>query len=58
MRRVFGWLFLLGLVAVGLLWPLAFNGGSTAAPATDPVVITNYQADFTVARSPTVDGRA
>ena len=55
MRRVFGWLFLFGLVAVGLLWPLAFNGGSTAAPATDPVVITNYQADFTVAEDGTLD---
>ena len=55
MRRAFGWLFLLGLVAVGLLWPLAFNGGSTAAPATDPVVITNYQADFTVAEDGTLD---
>jgi hypothetical protein len=55
MRRVFGWLFLFGLVAVGLLWPLAFNGGSTAAPATDPVVITNYEADFTVAEDGTLD---
>ena len=55
MRRVFGWLILFGLIAVGLLWPLAFNGGSTAAPATDPVVITNYQADFTVADDGTLD---
>ncbi|OBB10602.1 hypothetical protein A5761_27905, partial [Mycolicibacterium setense] len=50
MRRVLSWLFTLGLIAFGLLWPLIFTGGSgsgTGGPA-DPVIITDYRADFTV----------
>ncbi|MBJ7386411.1 MAG: DUF2207 domain-containing protein, partial [Mycolicibacterium sp.] len=48
MRRILGWSLLLGLIALGLLWPLAFGSGSAAGPADDPVVITDYRADFTV----------
>ena len=56
MRRIFGWLILLGLIAVGLLWPLVFRGvGGDDSPATDPVVITDYDADFTVADDGTLD---
>ncbi|OCB13056.1 hypothetical protein A5717_15265, partial [Mycolicibacterium porcinum] len=50
MRRVCSWLFTLALIAFGLLWPLLFTGsgsGAAAGPA-DPVVITDYRADFTV----------
>lgn len=48
MRRILGWLTLLGLIAIGLLWPLVFRGGSTAAPADDPVLISDYTAEYTV----------
>src|SRR5690348_7439052 len=49
MRRVWSWLFALGLIAFGLLWPLVFTGGSASGPGpADPVVITGYRGDFTV----------
>ncbi|WP_286174917.1 DUF2207 domain-containing protein, partial [Mycobacterium sp. DL99] len=50
MRRVWSWLFTLGLIAFGLLWPLLFTGGSGsgAGGPADPVLITDYRADFTV----------
>lgn len=49
MRRVWSWLFALALIAFGLLWPLVFTGGSSSGPGpADPVVITDYRADFTV----------
>ncbi|MCW2517673.1 MAG: putative rane protein precursor, partial [Mycobacterium sp.] len=47
-KRVFGWLILLALIAVGLLCPLMFDSTSASAPTDDPVVISDYQADFTV----------
>nr|WP_207384032.1 DUF2207 domain-containing protein [Mycolicibacterium komanii] len=42
------------VLAFGVLWPVIFTGGdSDAAPAADPVVITDYDADFVVG----ADGR-
>src|SRR5919204_7049846 len=48
MRRVFKWLIPLALIAIGLLWPLVFRGGSQASDVDDPVVFSNYKADFVV----------
>jgi Predicted membrane protein (DUF2207) len=49
MRRWFGWLITLLFLAFGVLWPLVFTGGrSEASDAPDPVVITNFKADFVV----------
>ena len=53
MRRVFAWLIPLALIAIGLLWPLVFSGGSEASDVDDPVVFSNYQADYIVSE----DGR-
>ncbi len=37
------------VLAFGVLWPVVFPGGdSDAAPAADPVVITDYDANFVV----------
>jgi hypothetical protein len=56
MRRVIGWLILVGLIAIGLLWPLVGSSGTSAAgPANDPVVITNYDVDLTVSDNGTLD---
>ena len=56
MRRIFGWLILLGLIAVGLLWPLVFRGGGgDDSPASDPVVFTDFDAEFTVRDDGTLD---
>ncbi|HZN79258.1 MAG TPA: DUF2207 domain-containing protein [Mycobacterium sp.] len=51
MGRVFKWLIPLALIAFGLLWPLVFRGGAQAAEADDPVVFSNYKADFIVDRN-------
>ncbi|OBI76051.1 DUF2207 domain-containing protein [Mycobacterium sp. E740] len=49
MRRFFAWSIALVLLAFGVLWPVVFSGGgSQASPADDPVVITDYKADFVV----------
>jgi uncharacterized membrane protein YgcG len=53
MRRLILWLITLVLLAFGVLWPLVFTGGSEASDVDDPVVFTNYEADYTVDR----DGR-
>ncbi|MDT5194753.1 MAG: hypothetical protein QOH20_1507, partial [Mycobacterium sp.] len=55
MRRLFGWLLLLGLIAVGLLWPHVLSSAGGAGAANDPVVFSNYQADFTVSEDGTLD---
>ncbi|HKP42399.1 DUF2207 domain-containing protein, partial [Mycobacterium sp.] len=53
MRRVLKWLIPLALIAFGVLWPLVFSGGSQASDVDDPVVFSNYKADFVV----NADGR-
>src|SRR5207248_6032330 len=53
MGRVIRWLIALAFITFGLLWPLVINGGGEASDAEDPVVFSNYKADFVV--SP--DGR-
>ena len=53
MWRVIRWLIPLALITFGLLWPLVIQGGSEASNAEDPVVFSNYKADFVVNR----DGR-
>ncbi|MDT5326269.1 MAG: hypothetical protein QOF25_3421, partial [Mycobacterium sp.] len=55
MRRLFGWLILLGLIAVGLLWPFVLSSAGGAGAASDPVVFSNYRADFTVSEDGTLD---
>src|SRR6476659_1765153 len=53
MWRVIRWLIPLALITFGLLWPLVFRGDSAASYVSDPVVFSNYKADFVVNR----DGR-
>ncbi len=50
MRRVFAWLIPLALIAIGVLWPLVINGGSSqaATDVEDPVVFSDYKADYVV----------
>ncbi|HEY6650478.1 MAG TPA: DUF2207 domain-containing protein, partial [Mycobacterium sp.] len=49
MGRAFKWLIPLALITFGLLWPLVFGGGEAeASDVYDPVVFTNYKADFVV----------
>ena len=49
MRRVIGWSIPLVLIMIGLLWPLVFKGGSDQElPADDPVVFSNFKADYRV----------
>lgn len=50
MRRLFAWSITLLLLAFGVLWPVIFTGGggSGAAAVDDPVVITDYDAEFVV----------
>lgn len=48
MGRLFKWLIPLALITFGLLWPLVFRGGAEASEAADPVVFSNYRADFVV----------
>ena len=50
-RRKAVWLIDCGVVALtvfGVLWPLFFAGDSGGGPASDPVSITNYRADYIV----------
>ncbi|BBZ04755.1 hypothetical protein MCHIJ_41920 [Mycolicibacterium chitae] len=42
------WLTAAIVVALAVLWPLVFTGESTGAPASDPVTITDYRADYHV----------
>ena len=53
MRRILAWSIPLALIVFGLLWPLVFRGGSEASDISDPVVFSNYKADFVVS----ADGR-
>ena len=48
MWRVIRWLIPLALITFGLLWPLVFDGESKASDVEDPVVFSNYKADFVV----------
>ncbi|PEG38272.1 hypothetical protein CQY20_13925, partial [Mycolicibacterium agri] len=48
MRRLIGWSIPLMLIAIGLLWPLVFKGQSVETPADDPVVFSNFKADFRI----------
>ena len=48
MWRVIRWLIPLALITFGLLWPVVFRGGSAASDVSDPVVFSNYKADFVV----------
>jgi Predicted membrane protein (DUF2207) len=48
MARVIKWLIPLALITFGLLWPLVFRGGSAASGVDDPVVFTDYKANFVV----------
>ncbi|ORB47425.1 DUF2207 domain-containing protein, partial [Mycolicibacterium rhodesiae] len=41
------------LIVIGLLWPLVLTGSAQGGPPSDPVVITDYRAEFVVDR----DGR-
>ena len=45
----------MALIAIGLLWPHVLSSGGGAGTAADPVVFSNYEADFTVARDGTLD---
>ena len=47
-RRTVGLLIALVLTAVGVLWPVVFSGLPQAEPASDPVTISNFRADFYV----------
>ncbi|WP_179470904.1 DUF2207 domain-containing protein, partial [Mycolicibacterium vinylchloridicum] len=46
--RVIGTSITLLLITIGLLWPLVFTGSSQGSPPSDPVVITDYHAEFVV----------
>ena len=48
MWRVIRWLIPLALITFGLLWPLVLHGESKASDVEDPVVFSNYIADFVV----------
>ena len=48
MRRMIGWSIPLMLIVFGLLWPLVFKGGGESPPVGDPVVFSNYKADYRV----------
>ncbi len=47
-KRIFGFLILIVLTLVGLLWPLMANGGSSGTSSVDPVTITRYIANYNV----------
>ena len=55
MWRVIRWLIPLAFITFGLLWPLVFQGGSQASAVDDPVVFSNYKADFVVNRDGQLD---
>ncbi|MET0475344.1 MAG: DUF2207 domain-containing protein, partial [Mycobacterium sp.] len=55
MKRVFGWLILLLIIAVGFLWPLILESATAAGPANDPVVISAFDADYTVGSDGTLN---
>ena len=46
--RVIWFSIALLLIAIGLLSPLVFTGSSQGGPPSDPVVITDYHAEFVV----------
>ncbi len=48
MRRIIGWSIPLVLIVIGLLWPLVFKGDHKELLVDDPVVFSNYKADFVV----------
>jgi hypothetical protein len=43
-----GWSISLVLIAIGLLWPLVFTGGSSGGPTNDPVTFSSYSVDLVV----------
>ncbi|MEI8081712.1 MAG: DUF2207 domain-containing protein, partial [Actinomycetes bacterium] len=47
-KKIIGMIFVLVLVAIGLLWPLLGSNSSTES-ASDPVAVSQYTGDFTVA---------
>ena len=55
MGRLFKWLIPLALITFGLLWPLVFRGEAEATDVADPVVFSNYKADFVVGRDGQLD---
>ena len=55
MWRLIRWLIPLALITFGLLWPLVFRGDSAASDVSDPVVFSNYKADFVVDRDGQLD---
>src|ERR1043166_1426274 len=48
MGRLVKWLFPVALIAFGLLWPPGIRRGSGASDVSDPVVFSNYKANFVV----------
>lgn len=50
MKRLLAFIVLLIATAIGLCWPLgaSWDSGSGSSSATDPVVITDYKADYVV----------
>jgi hypothetical protein len=48
MGRLLKLLIPLALIAFGVLWPLVFRGGAEASSVSDPVVFSNYKADFVI----------
>src|ERR1700741_279823 len=55
MGRVVRWLIPLALITFGLLWPVVLVGSSEASDVDDPVVFSNYKADFVVNREGRLD---
>ena len=54
MKRAFGWSILLAVIVIGLLWPLLGESATAGTPAADPVVISDYRADFSVSADGTL----
>ena len=48
MWRVIRWLIPLALITFGLLWPVVFSSSSDASDVADPVVFSNFKADFVI----------
>jgi predicted membrane protein DUF2207 len=55
MGRLFKWLIPLALIGFGVLWPLVFRGGAETSNVSDPVVFSNYRADYVVGRDGQLD---
>ena len=48
--RAVAWFIPIALILIGLLWPAVFTGTSQGEAVSDPVVISNLRADFSVDR--------